>query len=245
MSVRIVTGLVVLGCLAGATPGLFAGVDPEPLSVAIRQRGGQSSSSADAAIGTAPVDEMLHTPQGRWERWTEVPELVVLTSVMDYHARGAHEYRATDERLRDQDVDALVADLTRALSELSGQTIVQFAAVHRDPIAPGAQVAIMQTGRIVAGRYRGVRDVENTLGFGGRQTRSDGSISAAAVVLDAEFDRTSGARRLSRMHELGHALGFNHVSSRVSVMNVRIGTEPTDVDRRLARLAFSRALGRE
>jgi hypothetical protein len=245
VSVRIVFPLFLVAALVGATPRLFAGGEPgpRPRAASPQSRPAPPSPVPDAAIGELPADEMLQTRAGRWERWTAVPELVVLTSVMHYHSREATEYRATDEPLRDKDLDELVADLTKALSELTGQTVAQFAAVHRHPIAPGHAVPIMQPGRIVAGRYRGVRDVTRTLGFGGRQTRRDGTISAGAVVLDAEFDRTSNSRHLSRMHELGHALGFNHVTARTSVMNAHIGTAPTDVDRRLARLAFSRALG--
>ena len=229
MAVRLVSAVFVLVCIVASSPGVAAD--------------GDESVPAET-IGT-PVDEMLRTAQGRWERWTRVPELVVLTAVMDYHAPGVHAYRATAEQLRPDEIDALIIDLTRALGELTGDTLVEFAAVHREPVAPGTSVAILQNGRIVAGRYRGLREMANTLGFGGRHTRQDGSIAAGAVVLDAEFDRSSRHRWLSRTHELGHALGFNHVTSRVSVMNARLGPEPTAVDRQLARLAFARAFGRE
>ena len=40
------------------------------------------------------------------------------------------------------------------------------------------------------------------------------------------------------LHELGHALGYNHVHSRASIMNPQIGSEPTDIDRAVARVAF-------
>jgi predicted Zn-dependent protease len=57
-------------------------------------------------------------------------------------------------------------------------------------------------------------------------------------MLDEEYDRTTQQPRLLRMHELGHALGFNHVDSLRSVMNPTVGMEPTDLDRRTARIAF-------
>ena len=61
-------------------------------------------------------------------------------------------------------------------------------------------------------------------------------------MLDSEYDRTGGAmRRLLRIHELGHALGFNHVTSRPSVMNPTLGSEPTDLDKRVALIAFAPA----
>jgi predicted Zn-dependent protease len=47
-------------------------------------------------------------------------------------------------------------------------------------------------------------------------------------------------RRLLRIHELGHALGYNHVKSRRSIMNPTLGSEPTDFDRRAAMVAFRR-----
>jgi hypothetical protein len=76
-----------------------------------------------------------------------------------------------------------------------------------------------------------------TIGFGGRSTRGS-TIRAGSIMLDSEFDRVNETRRLLRMHELGHALGYNHVLSRVSIMNPKIGPEPTDFDRAAARLAF-------
>jgi len=51
-------------------------------------------------------------------------------------------------------------------------------------------------------------------------------------------------RRLLRTHELGHALGFNHVKSRVSIMNPRIGPEVTAFDRQVAMLAFPASISR-
>jgi hypothetical protein len=57
----------------------------------------------------------------------------------------------------------------------------------------------------------------------------------------ASFDAPAPHGDLSRTHELGHALGFNHVKSRVSIMNERIGPEVTDVDRQIAWRPFQRA----
>ena len=95
----------------------------------------------------------------------------------------------------------------------------------------------MRTGQIVVARYSGVRDQLNTIGFGGRSTRGS-TIRAGSIILDSDFDRTDRTRRLLRMHELGHALGYNHVVSRVSIMNPKIGPGPTDFDRTAARIAF-------
>jgi len=65
------------------------------------------------------------------------------------------------------------------------------------------------------------------------------------VFLDPRFDRTDARRRLLRIHELGHALGYNHVTRRPSIMNAMIGTEPTDFDRAAALVAFQRPTGNQ
>jgi len=84
---------------------------------------------------------------------------------------------------------------------------------------------------------RGLRERLGTIGLGGRSERG-GTIRGGSIILDTEYERRGPLRSLLRTHELGHALGYHHVESRVSIMNPRIGSEPTDVDRRAAAVAF-------
>lgn len=196
---------------------------------------------APSSFGSEPAfaeaDEMLRGPGGQWQRWTRAPELVVLTAVMEYHAGPGVEYVATAEALTRTEVDELIADLTRALADLTGDALA-FAAIHTEFVSPGAQIQIARPGQIVVGRYRGVRTLLNDVGMGGRTSRKDGTITSGAIVLDSEYDRTNKSRRLVRTHELGHALGFNHVVSRPSIMNPRVGSGLTDYDRASASRAF-------
>jgi hypothetical protein len=157
---------------------------------------------------------------------------------MDYKRGDPAEYPATSEVLSDADIDALVDDLTAGLATLTGNAFRSFSAVSRLRIPAGSIVRVTQPNRIVVGRYRDVQRYLNTIGLGGRASRADGTITAAAILLDADFDQTNAARRLLRTHELGHALGYNHVQSRPSIMNPRIGPEPTDFDRLAVSIAF-------
>jgi len=189
----------------------------------------------------AALDEMLRDSKGQLQYWTSVPELVVLTSVMQYHATDSREFVATAELLDAKETQSLVADLRFALRQLTDNTFDDFAAIHYEAVPAGSRAGIVRPKQIVVGRFQGLTDLAHTIGFGGRTTRRAGDIVGAAILLDSEFDRTSTARRLSRTHELGHALGFNHVKSRVSIMNERIGPEVTDVDRQIGMVAFQRA----
>ena len=186
-------------------------------------------------------DEMLRDSQGKLQYWTSVPELVVLTSVMQYHLTDSREFVATEEILDANDTQSLVADLRLALRQLTGDTIDDFAAIHYEPVPAGSRARIVRPRQIVVGRFQGLAELAQTIGFGGRTTRRAGDIVGGAILLDSAFDRTSSARRLSRTHELGHALGFNHVKSRISIMNERIGPEVTDVDRQIGLTAFQRS----
>ena len=181
---------------------------------------------------------MLRGTKGRVEQWSDVPDLVILTSVMQYHAGGSPEYIATGDVLTDDEIDTLVLDLTNALRLLTSDAFDQFATIRRESVAPGGSARVIRKNQIVVGRYRDVQAQVGVLGFGGRAVRSDGHISGAALILDDDYDRTGPLRGRLRTHELGHALGFNHVESRESIMNPRIGPDATNVDRQIATIAY-------
>ena len=101
----------------------------------------------------------------------------------------------------------------------------------------GSIVKAVRPGQIVVARYKGVRAKTGNIGYGGRLTHG-ANIVGAAVMLDSQFDTKSNQRHLLRTHELGHALGYNHVESRSSIMNARVGSEITDFDRAAIRVAF-------
>jgi hypothetical protein len=187
-------------------------------------------------------DEMFRTANGRLQRWTAQPSLVVLGSVMSYRG-DADEYSATSEQMTDAEVEQMVTDLTDALGFLTGGTFTSFASVEIERPAQGERALASRAGTIVVGRYSGITTFASTIGYGRWAERDDGSVYGGAIFLDRSFDRDDNRRRLLRFHELGHALGYLHVESRVSIMNPAIGPEPTAFDRAAAVIAFGRPPG--
>jgi hypothetical protein len=197
-----------------------------------------SGVSGTLSPDDAAVREILEGKSGRHETWTSAPALVIVDTVMEYTGNDMQGgYMARDERLTADETSQLTADLTRALNDLTGGAFKVFRAITVESPKPGTTVKVVRPGCIVVGRFSGVQARTGSLGYGGRLTH-DATIVGAAVVLDAAFDRDSDRRQLLRTHELGHALGYNHVESRPSVMNPRVGSSITDFDRAAIRIAF-------
>jgi hypothetical protein len=197
-----------------------------------------SVTAATINADAAATHELLEGAAGHRETWTAAPTLLIETSIMDYASGNLSTgFVATLERMSDDDVAQLAADFTDALRNLTAGTISDFHTVAIDAAPAGQIVRVLRPGQIVVGRFRGVQAKTGNLGYGGRLTRN-GTIRQAAVVLDATFDSQSTQRALLRTHELGHALGFNHVESRPSVMNPRVGNSITAFDRVAIRTAF-------
>jgi hypothetical protein len=159
-------------------------------------------------------------------------------SVMRYESGQSTSYAATSGELTDGEATQLVEELTTALGVLTSGIHTRFAGVRREWISPGATAPVLRPGQIVVGRFEGVRDALQTIGLGGRTVRANGTISSGVILLDSDYDRGSSKRRLMRTHELGHALGYNHVHARQSIMNPRVGADLTDFDHRAAALTF-------
>ena len=188
-------------------------------------------------------DEMFRGT-GRLQRWTSAPALVVLGSVMRYEGIGSEEYLATSTRLSDDETALLIAHLTEGLSLLTGQRFTSFSSIVVERPDSGDRVNTLRTGAIVVGRYRGVQTVSSTIGLGRWSTAGNSAeVIGGAMYLENNFDRDDPARRLLRIHELGHALGYRHVTKRISIMNPAIGPLPTDFDRSAAVIAFERMPG--
>jgi hypothetical protein len=188
-------------------------------------------------------DEMFRATHSRLQRWTTAPRLVVVASVMNYRSGFQDEFPATSEQLTDDEVAGMTTNLTEGLTLLTGGTYASFASVEVERPAEGARVSVLRPGSIVVGRYNGIVTFALTIGFGQWAEQTDGTVTGGAMFLDRDFDRRDGRRRLLRIHELGHALGYAHVTARTSIMNPAIGPEPTEFDRLAATIAFQRPPG--
>jgi hypothetical protein len=196
-----------------------------------------------AGFDLAAFDEMFRTANSRLQRWTSRPVLVIVASVMKYASNESEHFPATADQLTDDEVTALTAHLTEGLSLLTAGTFTSFASVTVERPQAGEQVNVRRTGAIVVGRYTGITTLANTIGYGNWAEQPDGTIVGGTMWLDRDFDRDDSRRRLLRIHELGHALGYNHVTLRTSIMNPAIGPEPTDFDRAGSAIAFQRPVG--
>ena len=196
-----------------------------------------------ASFDLAAFDEMFRTTNARLQRWTTRPNLVVLAAVMSYRSGSGNEYQAEAEQLTDQEVTDMIAHMTEGLGMLTGGTYTSFASVEVERPAAGTRVNALRLDSVVVGRYNGIVSMVNTIGYGQWADQPNGAVNGGAMFLDRDFDRNDNRRRLLRIHELGHALGYQHVRSRTSIMNPAIGPEPTDFDRAGAIIAFQRAPG--
>jgi hypothetical protein len=190
-------------------------------------------------------DEMFRSANSRLQRWADRPSLVVLGSVMKYVSGVRDEYEATGEQLTPEEAAEFVSHLNEGLALLTGGTYTSFASVVVERLQAGQRATVRRGGTIVAGRYVGIVSLRSTIGYGSWAEQPDGTVVGGTMWLDRDFDRDSPQRRLLRIHELGHALGYNHVTTRPSVMNPTIGPEPTQFDRVGASVAFQRPVGNQ
>jgi hypothetical protein len=187
-------------------------------------------------------NEMFRGSHERLQRWTSTPALVVLTAVMKFENSEAATAEATGEQMPASEVDSMVRDLTDGLGTLTANTFTAFAQVTREATGAGSRASFNRNNQIVVARFRDLRTATGSVGFGRWAEREDGTVTAGVMFLDGNYDATSEKRKL-RTHELGHALGYKHVTLRPSIMNPVLGSDVTDFDRQGASIAFQRPVG--
>lgn len=201
-----------------------------------------SASLIASTFDLAAFNEMFRVPM--LLRWTSAPPLVVETRALQFTSVGAADQTALADLMSDDEFDALVSDLTWALPQMTGGRFTSFASVKKQTATENAVVHILNTGVITVTRVVGLTQSAGYWGYSRWQFAADGTIVAGMVTLDRDFERSGSAfRRSLRSHELGHALGYNHVTVRQSVMNSAARIEPNAFDIDAARIAFARPPG--
>jgi hypothetical protein len=195
-----------------------------------------------ASFDLPAFNEMFRGSHDRLQRWTSAPSLVVLTTVMKFENSEAASAEATSEQMPDGDVESMVRDLTDGLATLTANTFTAFSQVTRESTGAGSRASLTRNNQIVVARFRDLRTITGSVGFGRWAERGDGVVTGGAMFLDGNYDGTSEQRKL-RTHELGHALGYKHVTLRPSIMNPVLGHDVTDFDRQGASIAFQRPVG--
>jgi len=187
-------------------------------------------------------DEMFRV--GMLLRWTTAPPLVIETRAAQFTTVGAPVVTTVNDEMSDAEFSSLVDDLTWALPQMTGNTFGQFASITRRSSEPGASVSVLNSGVITVVREVGLTLGSTYWGYSRWQYQSDGTITGGMVSLDRDFERSgSPYRRSLRTHELGHALGYNHVTVRPSVMNSAAVLEPTPWDHDACVIGFQRSPG--
>lgn len=232
----------------GLQPGNYAasvrGISVVPRQTRVSTSAGRARLSLiPASFDLGAFNEMYRSEGGQLQRWRSRPALVIVATVLSFASESDGSYAAIAEQMTDEEVGQLQAHLTAGLAMLTGGTFEGFSSVSVERPDSGQRTRVTRPGAVVVARYTGIDDGDGTVGYGRWSALADGTITGGTMYLDRAFDRNDARRRLLRIHELGHALGYQHVTKRASIMNPTLGPEPTDFDRAGAVIAFDRAPG--
>lgn len=194
-----------------------------------------------SSLDLTAFNQMFRGNNGELHRWTSAPAVVLQRRAIRFTNLTDTSYVATSSVMPDGEADAILADLAWALPQLSANVFTGFADVQRETAAEGDAVAGFRPGSVVVVLADGLTSGTGYAGYTRWAWNGAGEMVDAVIAIDRGFDGSSSAyRRTVRSHELGHALGYNHVTVRPSVMDATATTEPNQFDRDGARIAFQR-----
>jgi hypothetical protein len=191
-------------------------------------------------------DEMVRHfgEAGVLKRWAQAPALVIETSLLDPDASldasglPREVIVASAEQQSETAINEVVGQLTRALPLLTGGQVAAFSSVSRHTTAAGEEVPFDTASNVItAVRYRGTGACH---GFTSIAYAEEYAVVAARMLLQVCTSPLAGA---VVSHELGHALGYGHVSGTSSVMTATVVSDITAFDRETATIAYVRPPG--
>lgn len=179
------------------------------------------------------------------QRWTGTPALRIISNVVEFNQTGP-TYTATAQALTPAEIAAITADMSYGLPLLTGSVFPSFTTITTQTVAAGEAVTLLSEGRITFARCSGLSAARGSAGYGQWQFRTDDVVTGGMLCIDRDFDLSgSTVGRGVRLHELGHALGYQHVTAKDDVlMNPTISINDVSTwDRSAARVAFQRPAG--
>jgi hypothetical protein len=185
--------------------------------------------------------DQMYRHSGALTRWVEAPRLVLQRRVLQYSESGGVSYTATSELMTDAQASELVSTLVSALPVLTGGRFSAFANQSSETANAGDSVTMTRIGDIYVAQFKGLA-AGGAAGRGSWSTDSRSAVRGGYIMLDRDLDISSARRGSTRAHELGHALGYNHVTARESVMNPT-AVELNGWDRDSSKVAFLREPG--
>ena len=168
-------------------------------------------------------------------RWTKPPSLLIETSLLPEYGSTT----AADTQLEAPEIDDVILRMAAALPQLTGGVYQSFRSVTRRTTSPGATVD-MPLDTVTVVHY--LRPVPQVCGYAGPALDQELAVVQGRVWLDRDWLQCNPR---AAVHELGHALGYSHVESAVSIMNPAPASGPTAFDRDAAIVGFARQTGNQ
>jgi hypothetical protein len=196
-----------------------------------------------SSLSTPGFEQMFRGNGGVLRRWSTAPVLVIEQSLLRFTNTGDAAYVALAPVLSAGEAEALREDLLWALPQLTGGAYQAFREVRLQTTPEGQFLSVVSPDIITVSRVEGLTSSAGFWGYARWSWDGTGAIRSGFMMLDRGFETSGSAfRRSLRAHELGHALGYNHVTATPSVMDQAARTEPNDFDRAASRVAFARPL---
>jgi len=175
-------------------------------------------------------------------RWTENPSLIVLANVVEYDG-VAYDPIVTDRRVADADFACLLDGVQRAIAPMS-DNVMTFRAV--DVVSPpaGSRFSIPGTseGTIVVAVAHGLSATGRAAPFAG--LRPEVLVRGVVWVSADNLPLCGSTAARVYPHELGHALGYQHVMLEASIMSgIQPSSALTAFDRDAIRIVYQRPPG--
>lgn len=183
-------------------------------------------------------DQMARQPAIK--RWLSSPPLVVQRRVLTYADLDTGTLMGTADVRPEAEVSELIGHMRAALPELTGSALTQFGSVTPQTAAEGSAVPITVSGQISVFWVNGLLAGSGYEGFARWEFRNF-VMTGGVILLDSQSDRGPN-RQWLRWHELGHTLGYSHVTVRASLMSPS-ASPITSFDREAGKIAYSRPVG--